>query len=76
MSSAMIIMRWSYTPVIAEAFLDEIIVINERLHRQQFRAGDAKRMHVGGDGAMGETCKRSPLGFRHQRMKRRKSLHM
>ena len=76
MSSAMIIMRWSYTPVIAEAFLDEIAVVNERVNRQQFSTRDAERMQVGGDVGMGETGERSPIGIRHQRMKRSKALHM
>ena len=55
-------------PVIAEAFLDQIAVIDERMDGQQFGARDAERVQIGRDVRMGETGEGSPIGFGHQRV--------
>lgn len=61
-------------PVIAQAFLDQIAVVNEGMDRQQFCTGNAKRAQVGRNFRVRETGERAAVCVGHQRMQLGKPL--
>ena len=51
-------------PVVAQALLDQIAVVDEGVDRQQLGAGDAERAQIGRNVRMGQAREGAAIGFR------------
>src|SRR4051812_45319800 len=63
-------------PVVTQALIDKIAVVDEGVNRQQLRASDTERSQIGRDVRVGQSSERTALGFRHHRMQLGKAFDM
>ena len=56
------------SPIVAQAFVHQIAVVDESVDGQQFGAGNSERPQIGGNIWIGQPGKSTALGFRNQRV--------